>query len=92
MAAAVDGLYERLLADPSLAPYFGGADVHGGRDGHPAHAGPGVTDAAFDRVVVHLVTTLAWLGLPGETIAAIGATLAPLREQIVTARDGREAA
>ena len=112
VSAAVDGLYQRLLADPALAPYFadtemerqkrhmrafmavalGGADLYAGRDMHSAHAGLGVTDDAFDRVVIHLVATLASLGLPGETIAAIGVTLAPLREQIVTVEEEREAA
>ena len=27
VSAAVDGLYERLLADPALAPYFAGTDM-----------------------------------------------------------------
>jgi truncated hemoglobin YjbI len=27
VSAAVDGLYERLLADPVLAPYFAGTDM-----------------------------------------------------------------
>ena len=27
VSAAVDGLYERLLADPFLAPYFTGTDI-----------------------------------------------------------------
>jgi hemoglobin len=105
VAATVDGLYERLLADPSLAPQFagvdmeclkrhmraflavplGGADLYGGRD---MHAGLGVTNQAF----VHLVATLASLGVPGETIGAIGAKLGPLRAQIVTASEEREAA
>jgi hemoglobin len=112
VSAAVDGLYERLLADPLLAPYFdgtdmerlkrhmrafmavalGGADLYAGRDMHSAHAGLGVTDDAFDRVVTHLVATLASLGLPGETIAAIGAKVAPLRAQIVTVEEERKAA
>lgn len=112
VSAAVDGLYQRLLAFPVLAPYFagtdmerlkrhmrafmavalGGADLYAGRDMHTARAGLGVTDDAFDRVVVHLVATLASLGVPGETIGAIGAKLAPLRAQIVTVEEEREAA
>ena len=112
VAAAVDGLYERLLADPVIAPYFagtdmerqkrhmrafmavalGGADLYAGRDMHSAHARLGITHDAFDRVVTHLVATLASLGLPGETIAAIGAKLAPLRAQIVTREEQRRAA
>jgi hemoglobin len=112
VSAAVDGLYERLLADPALAPYFadtdmerqkshmrafmavalGGADVYGGRDLGSAHARLDVTHDAFDRVVAHLVDTLASLGVPIEIIEAIGAKLAPLRAQIVTVEEEREAA
>jgi hemoglobin len=112
VSAAVDGLYERLLADPVLAPYFtdtdmerqkrhmrafmaialGGADLYAGRDMHSAHAGLGVTHDAFDRVVAHLVDTLASLGVPGEIIEAISAKLAPLRAQIVPVEEEREAA
>ena len=112
VSAAVDGLYERLLADPALAPYFadtdmerqkrhmrafmavalGGADIYGGRDMGRAHAHLAVTHDAFDRVVAHLVDTLASLGVPVEIIEAIGAKLAPLRAQIVTAEPERAAA
>ena len=112
VSAAVDGLYERLLADPALAPYFahtdmerqkrhmrafmavalGGADIYAGRDMASAHAHLGVTHDAFDRVVGHLVDTLVSLGVPMEIIEAIGAKLAPLRAQIVTAEPERAAA
>lgn len=112
VSAAVDGLYERLLADPVLAPYFagtdmdrqkrhmrafmavalGGAELYAGRDMHSAHAGLNVTHDAFDRVVGHLVDTLASLGVPAEIIEAIGAKLAPLRAQIVTGEEERAAA
>jgi hemoglobin len=57
-----------------------------------AHAGLNVTDDAFDRVVAHLVDTLAALGVPVELIEAIGAKLAPLRADIVTVEEEREAA
>jgi hemoglobin len=112
VSAAVDGLYERLLADPALAPYFantdmnrqkshmrafmavalGGADIYAGRDMGSAHAHLGVTHDAFDRVVAHLVDTLASLDVPVAIIEAIGAKLAPLRAQIVTAEPERAAA
>ncbi len=104
VAAAVDGLYARLLADDQLAPYFshsdmrrqkahmraflaialGGPEIYRGRDMTAAHAHLTITDETFDRVVDHVVATLAALGVPGETIAEIGAAVAPLREQIVT--------
>jgi hemoglobin len=103
--AAVEAFYSRVLADPSLAPYFegisvprlkghqrafiaaalGGPEPYDGRDMTAAHAGLGVTDAAFDSVVAHLVATLTDLGVPAPTIEAIGGTLAPLRGQIVEA-------
>lgn len=112
VSAAVDGLYERLLADPVLAPYFtgtdmerlkghmrafmavalGGADLYAGRDMRSAHAGLRVTHDAFDRVVAHLVDTLVSLGVPVELIEAIGAKLAPLRAQVVTVEEERNAA
>ena len=112
VSAAVDGLYERLLVDPALAPYFadtdlerqkrhmrafmavtvGGADIYGGRDMGSAHARVDVTHDAFDRVVAHLVDTLASLGVPIEIIEAIGAKLAPLRAQIVTVDQEQDAA
>ena len=112
VSAAVDGLYERLLADPVLAPYFTGTDMerlkrhmrafmvaalggpglYAGRDMRTAHAGLNVTHDAFDRVVAHLVDTLASLDVPLEIIEAIGAKLAPLRAQVVTVEEERAAA
>jgi truncated hemoglobin YjbI len=71
------GLYERLLADPVVAPYL---------------SVTGVTHDAFDRVVAHLVDTLASDGAPVEHIEAIGAELAPLRARLVTVEEERRAA
>ncbi len=68
-----------------LAAALGGPQRYLGRDVRAAHAGLGITDAAFDRVVGHLVDTLRELGVAGGTIAAIGSRLAPLRPQIVSA-------
>jgi hemoglobin len=75
-----------------MAVALGGADVYGGRDMRGAHARLAVTHDDFDRVVAHLVDTLASLGVPIEIIEAIGAKLAPLRAQIVTVEEEREAA
>ena len=103
VAATVDGLYDRILADPLLAPYFertemrrqkahmrafvatalGGPGIYAGRDMAAAHRGLSITDAAFDAVVGHLVATLEELSVPAAEVAAIGAALAPLREQVV---------
>ncbi len=103
VAAAVDGLYDRILSDPALSHWFaqtdmrrqkrhmrafmaaalGGADIYAGRDMGAAHAGLGITQHAFDRVVGHLVDTLASLRLSDDVIGTIGAALAPLRSAVV---------
>lgn len=75
-----------------MAVALGGADLYAGRDMRSAHAGLRITDDTFDRVVAHLVDTLASLDVPTDIIEAIGAKLAPLREQVVTVRDERKAA
>jgi hemoglobin len=67
-----------------LAGAIGGPDVYAGRDLRAAHAHLRITDAAFDRVVEHLVATLTALSVPAPFIAAIGAKVAPLRAQVVT--------
>src|SRR3954451_23904114 len=66
-----------------LATALGGPEIYRGRDMSAAHAGLGVTDEAFDRVVSHLVATLIELDVADELIAAIGAKLAPLRAAVV---------
>jgi hemoglobin len=103
--AAVDDFYERVLADPDLAPYFEGVDMprlrahqaqllvqvsggpaaYSGRDLGAAHAGLGITEEAFDRVVGHLVGTLSAAGVPEQTISEVGGALAQHRQAIVTA-------
>ncbi len=105
VAATVDALYARILADPLLAPWFAGTDmrrqtahmrafvaaalggpaIYAGRDMAAAHRGLGITDAAFDAVVGHLVAALGGLGVPDGVVGEIGAALAPLREQVVQA-------
>jgi hemoglobin len=68
-----------------IAAALGGSQIYRGRDMAAAHAGRAITDADFDAVVAHLVGTLTGLGVPEETIGQIGAALAPLRGDIVTA-------
>ncbi|MFI7434242.1 group 1 truncated hemoglobin [Micromonospora haikouensis] len=68
-----------------IAAAIGGPQLYAGRDMAAAHAGLRISDVQFDAVVGHLVDTLAGLGVPDETIARIGDTLAPLRGDIVTA-------
>ncbi|MDX8151865.1 group 1 truncated hemoglobin [Patulibacter brassicae] len=65
----------------------GRGDEYLGRAMDRAHAGLGITNAAFDRVVGHLVATLGELGVGAPQIEAIGAALAPLRSAIVTVAD-----
>jgi hemoglobin len=62
---------------------LGEGDVYRGRDMTTAHAGMGVSDEAFDLVVVHLGTSLTEAGVPAAIIDQIVALLAPLRGQIV---------
>ena len=102
VSAAVDDFYVRVLADPTLSPYFedtdldrlkshqrafiaaaiGGPELYQGRSMKDAHARLRITPGAFDRVVEHLVATLDGLGVPAETIGAIGGALAPLKSEI----------
>ena len=68
-----------------IAAAIGGPEVFSGRDMKTAHAGLGITSADFDAVAGHLVDTLTGLGVPADTIGQIGAAIAPLRADIVTA-------
>jgi hemoglobin len=68
-----------------IAAAVGGPEIYTGRSMKEAHAGLDVTPGAFDRVVEHLVATLDGLGVPAETIGAIGGALAPLKEDIAAA-------
>lgn len=70
-----------------IAAAIGGPEIYQGRDMASAHAGLGIADSDFDAVVDHLVDTLSGLGVPEETIGQIGSVLAPLRSDIVTARE-----
>jgi hemoglobin len=66
-----------------LAAALGGPEQYEGRSMREAHAALAVTPEAFAKVVAHLVATLKKLGVDGDTIAAIGAKLAPLEDDIV---------
>jgi hemoglobin len=61
----------------------GGPQVYNGREMREAHAGLGITDAAFDQVLTHLATTLTELGVDETIIDEITGALAPLRADIV---------
>jgi hemoglobin len=62
---------------------LGGPSDYAGKSMASAHAGRGITDEAFERVVEHLADTLAELGVPADTIGAIASKLGPLRDEIV---------
>ena len=68
-----------------LSAATGGPQRYSGRDMAAAHAGLGITDDAFDRVVGHLNATLVETGADDGTIRAVLGALAPLRASIVTA-------
>ena len=66
-----------------LAAALGGPERHVGRDVREAHAGLGITEAAFERVIDHLTATLRHLGVAAGAFGEIGGRLAPLRPQLV---------
>lgn len=67
-----------------LAAALGGPNLYQGRNMRLAHAHLGITAAAWDTTVGHLVATLADLGVAVDVIAQIGASVAPLRDEIVS--------
>jgi hemoglobin len=71
--------HQRLFVTAAL----GGPGGYRGRSMREAHAALHVRDSDFDRVVGHLVATLAALGVDGPTVDAITDLLGPLRQEIV---------
>jgi hemoglobin len=104
IAAVVDGLYQRIMADETLAPFFvetrmieqkrhmalflaaaaGGPDGYRGKDLGVAHAGRGIADADFDRVIGHAAAALAEAGVDDDAIAQVAGALMPLRPLVTT--------
>ena len=70
-----------------LSQVTGGPVEYSGRELAAGHAGLGITDADFDRVVGHLVATLTDLGVSEDDIGAVGAALGAHRGEIVTAAE-----
>jgi hemoglobin len=68
-----------------LSAAFGGPQVFSGRSLAAAHDGLEITDAAFDRIVQTLLTSLADLGVRHEAIARVGERLELARADVVTA-------
>jgi hemoglobin len=75
-----------------LSQVTGGPVEYSGRDLAAGHAGLGITDPDFDRVVGHLVATLTDLGVAEDDIGAVGAALGAHRGEIVTAAERAERA
>jgi hemoglobin len=68
-----------------LAAAAGGPDGYRGKDIAVAHAGRGISDADFDRVIGHAATALAEAGVDADTIDQVAGALLPLRPQVTTA-------
>ena len=83
--AGVDMTRLRRHQAAFLCQATGGPVTYTGQDMAAAHAAVGITGAALDRVVEHLVETLQEAQVPPAEIAEVGAALGPLREHIVTA-------
>ncbi|CAN5839559.1 group 1 truncated hemoglobin GlbN [soil metagenome] len=65
-----------------IAAAIGGPEPWLGRNMAQAHSRLNIQPDHFDRVVGHLVDTLAGLGVPAATIEAVGTTLGPLKQEI----------
>jgi hemoglobin len=103
MKVAVAVFYNRVTADPELAPWFDGIDLarlrahqaaflgaalggpqaFAGRDLTTAHAGLGITGAAFDRMLGHLEFALRDVGADPGVVLDVLAVVRPLRSSIV---------
>lgn len=95
--------YDRVLADPLLAPYFdgidmtklagmqaaflsiafGGPDSYRGRDLRAAHAGMGLGDAHFDRVVNILARVLREAGAAVGDITEVATVAETTRADVL---------
>lgn len=60
-----------------------GPGVFTGRPIAEAHAGLGITDAHFDRVVDHLAATLGDLGIGAAAVAVVRERIDAFRPQVV---------
>jgi len=56
-----------------------------GKDLGVAHAGRGITDADFDRVIGHAAAALAEAGVDADAIDQVAGALMPLRAVVTTA-------
>lgn len=80
-----DGIDMRRLKSHQrafISAAIGGPEPYVGRSMREAHALFDIQPEHFDRVVHHLVNTLADLGVADLIIDAVGAKLAPLKAEI----------
>ncbi|ORB29924.1 group I truncated hemoglobin [Mycolicibacterium parafortuitum] len=68
-----------------IAAALGGPEPYLGRSMREAHSHLAITAEHFDRVVAHLADTLTDLGVGADIIEQIGAKLAPLKDEVVSA-------
>lgn len=68
-----------------LTAALGGPAIFAGKEPGEAHAGMGITDAAFTSVVDHLLVTLRDLDTAEPLITEVAQRLEGLRSSIVTA-------
>ncbi|MCK9878226.1 group 1 truncated hemoglobin [Frankia sp. AgPm24] len=68
-----------------ISAAIGGPETYSGRVIPTVHAPLKINNAQFDAVVNHLLAALSGLGVSAPTAGDIGAALAPLRSEIVTA-------
>ena len=68
-----------------LRAALSGSGGYTGRDLRTAHAGRGITEAAFDRVAGHLADTLEHLAVPAGVIAQVMALAGSLRADVTGA-------
>ena len=78
-------LYDALLADASLAPFF--ENVYRGRSMDEAHKAYRITPYHFQRVASHLHDALLAAGISQADTDSILAEVAKLRASVVNASD-----
>ncbi len=71
-----------------LTKVLGGPDRYDGRDLGEAHAGLAITDDAYQRVSLYLLTVLHDFKVPMDVLQVADATLRAVRPQIVSGAAG----
>ncbi|MGZ4493796.1 MAG: group I truncated hemoglobin [Nocardioides sp.] len=71
-----------------ISQVLGGPAAYDGRELRQAHAGMAITPAHFGLVVEHLVQAMQEAGVDAEIIGRVGAVLAQVEPDVVTAAAG----